>query len=88
MKEEAIGGHVYKYVRREKCIRIMAGKSDVNRLVVRYRLHGTVPLKLISRKRNESGWTGLIWLRVGTRAGLCMDGNESLVAIGHREFPG
>jgi hypothetical protein len=53
-------------VRRGKCIRIVVGKSKVKGLVVRYRLRGTILLKLISRKQNEIGWSRLIWLRVGT----------------------
>jgi hypothetical protein len=39
-------------------------------------LDGRIILKLIFRKWDVEAWTGLVWLRTGTLAGVCDCGNE------------
>jgi len=47
---------------------------------------GRIILKWIFKKWDGEAWTGFIWLRIGTVAGSCECGNESLVSIKCGEF--
>jgi hypothetical protein len=44
--------------------RVLVGKLERNRPL------GRIILKRIFKKWNGEGWTGLIWLRIGTGGGL------------------
>jgi len=52
------------YVEKRVAYRVLVGKPE------RKRPLGRVILKRIFKKWDGEGWTGLIWLRIGTGCGL------------------
>ena len=58
-------GHVARRGERRDTYRVLVGKPEGKRTLGRPRCGWEVVFKIMLRKWDEEGWTGLIWLRIG-----------------------
>jgi len=63
-------GHVARLRERRGVYRVIVGKPERKRPLVRPRRRKKIVLKRIFKKWDWRAWTGLIWLRIGTGSGL------------------
>jgi len=62
-----MGGVCSTYEGEERCIQVLVGKPEGNRLVVEDPgVEGRIILGWIFKKLDVGAWTGSSWLRIGT----------------------
>jgi len=66
--------------------RVLVGSSDGRRPLERCRRRWEDNTKINFQVVGWEAWTGLIWLRIGTAAGVCECGNESSGSIKRGKF--